>query len=163
MGLCFWGVTIWPSTGFKASHWPIHEISNPWFIYIIGCIALSSLPCILYSTGACFRVHFHKSRRRDRSTHPPSSVAVRYSSESSTCEEVDIYTLLRTQLDYFFFCLFVFFLSTQSLIFNCTFCITNWFKRQNGESRKQVSPGASRGEGQYGRVVYARYETFICR
>jgi hypothetical protein len=34
MGDCvFWGVPIWTTDGFKASHWSIHSISNTW-IYI---------------------------------------------------------------------------------------------------------------------------------
>uniref|UniRef100_A0A8C7HVS5 Uncharacterized protein n=1 Tax=Oncorhynchus kisutch TaxID=8019 RepID=A0A8C7HVS5_ONCKI len=32
----FWGVPIWPTGGFKASHWTIDSISVPGFIHIIG-------------------------------------------------------------------------------------------------------------------------------
>lgn len=31
----FWGVPIWPTGSFKASHWPTHIICNARFIYII--------------------------------------------------------------------------------------------------------------------------------
>lgn len=31
----FWGVPIWPTSGFNASHWPLHSIRKPGFISII--------------------------------------------------------------------------------------------------------------------------------